>query len=106
MNLRYFITASATFFSISVAQAATVGLVVTQKLLDGVSSSKSFLADAHRNKSLGGISQAEFACLDNNQEKAVELVTVASSNQRRGSRGGRGRGGGRPSLSSRSGMSF
>lgn len=88
MNMRYFITASATFVSISVAQVATASVMATQKLVEGVSSSRSFLSDAYRSKSLDKVLRAEFACLDNNQGKAVELVTVASSTQRRGSRGG------------------
>ncbi|EJF81405.1 Uncharacterised protein [Candidatus Bartonella washoeensis] len=106
MKMMYLITAYATFASISVAQAAS--FMVTQKFVEGVSSSKSFFADAQINNPLCEALREKFSSLGNNQkEPAVQLVPVASSSQkRRGSGQGRGRGKGRPSLFMRSPMSF
>ncbi|KEC55768.1 hypothetical protein [Bartonella koehlerae] len=105
MNMKYFITASATFVSISLAQAATASLVATQRLVEGVSSSRIFFSDAHKNKSLGEVLRIEFSCLGNNQGKAVELITVASSLVKGKGLKSERRRGGRPRFS-RGPMSF
>ncbi|KEC59388.1 hypothetical protein O93_00719 [Bartonella quintana JK 19] len=105
MNIRYFITASATFVSIFVAQAATAGVVVTQKLVAQVSS-KNLFSREQVSKPLGETLRAKFSSIDNNQGKqVVELVPVALSLARKGGFKS-GKKLGRPRLSSRGPMSF
>ncbi|AGF75382.1 hypothetical protein [Bartonella vinsonii] len=105
MNLKYFITAFATFASISVVQGAS--LIVAQKLKQSISSaipSKASFFPQQVSNSLSEVIQTNFSCIENNQESgAVELIPVASSSKRRGPRGGKK---GRPSLFTRGPMSL
>ncbi|UTO29332.1 hypothetical protein [Bartonella harrusi] len=101
MNLKYFITAFATFFSISVAQG---GLMTVQKQLQEISSA--VFSNEQSSNTLSEVFQAKFSCLDNDQQqRAVELVPVSSSVKKRRSPGS-GKKRGRPSLFTRGPMSF
>ncbi|WP_337250167.1 hypothetical protein [Candidatus Bartonella washoeensis] len=100
--MMYLITAYATFASISVAQAAS--FMITQKLGEAVSSSKSFLSDAQSKNPLAEALQEKFSSLGNNQkEPAVQVIPAAYSAKKRGKSGKKG---GRPSLFGRGPMSF
>ncbi|MBB5073417.1 hypothetical protein HNQ69_000538 [Bartonella callosciuri] len=101
MNTKYFITAFATFASISIAQGAS--FMTAQKLVQGVSFND-FLLNEKVRSSLDKVFQERSPYLDNDQWKVdVELVPVSSSSRKRGSgSGGRSR---RPTLS-RGPMSF
>ncbi|WP_409361532.1 hypothetical protein ACRPOS_000705 [Bartonella heixiaziensis] len=104
MKMIYFITAYATFASISVAQSAS--FIVAQKLVEGVSSSKSLLSDAHTQigNPLGEPFRTKFSPIINNQQgQAAQLVPVTYRAEK-GRKSCRGKG--RPKLFWRSPMSF
>ncbi|MGF7157565.1 hypothetical protein [Bartonella heixiaziensis] len=104
MKIIYFITAYATFASISVAQSAS--LMVAQKLIERASSSKSLFSDAHAQigNPLGEAFQTKFSPIINNQQgQAAQLVPVTYQAEKgRKSRRGKGR----PKLFWRGPMSF
>ncbi|WP_019219905.1 hypothetical protein [Bartonella florencae] len=106
MNLKCFITAFATFFSISVAQGAS--FLSNQKLGQGTSfvfSPESFFSKKKLSDNLFEDFQASSSCLDEIQrEAAVELLPVSYSNKRKGHRSKYPRS--RPSLFKRGPMSF
>ncbi|WP_317992811.1 hypothetical protein [Bartonella gliris] len=99
MKMIYFITACATFASISLAQAAS--LIATQKLREGGPSSKSVFSDAQTGNLLGEVLRTKFSSISKHQrEQAAQLVPVSSPTKKRGKPRGR------PKLSSRGPVSF
>ncbi|GAA5098408.1 hypothetical protein [Bartonella acomydis] len=106
MNLKYIITAFATFFSISVAQGAS--FLSAQKLGQGISStvsSESFFSKKQFSDTLSEVLQTEFSCVADSQQKAaVELVPVSYLGKRRGYRPKHPRP--RPNLFNRDPMSY
>ncbi|GAA5105786.1 hypothetical protein [Bartonella jaculi] len=101
MKMIYFITAYATFASISMAQAAS--LIGAQKLVEGIFSSKSSLFDAQIGNPLGEVLRTKFC--NHQRGQAAQLVPVASSSNKK--RRGPPRGGKkRPNLFTKSPMSF
>lgn len=84
MHMKYLITALATFFSISVAQGASL---LTAQLEQGISSagaSGNLFSQKQPSDSLSKLSQAASSYRDDNREAAVELVSASSSGKRRG----------------------
>ncbi|WP_273720102.1 MULTISPECIES: hypothetical protein [unclassified Bartonella] len=83
--MKYFITALATFFSISIAQGASL---LTSQLGQGISSTVSpenLFLQKQPNGMLSKLSQTKFSHFNDNQREAVvELVAVSSSGKRRG----------------------
>ncbi|WP_019222249.1 hypothetical protein [Bartonella rattaustraliani] len=82
MNIKYYITAFATFASISAAQGST--LLGSQKLVKGITiPSKDFSFAKKVSNILSEAFQEESSSIDNVHEQiAVELVSVSSSSRR------------------------
>lgn len=86
MHMKYFMTALATFFSISVAQGASL---LTAQLGQGISSmgsSGNLFSQKQPSDPLSKFSQAASSYRDDNREAVVELVSASSSGKRRGHR--------------------
>ncbi|WP_273757824.1 hypothetical protein [Bartonella sp. AU55XJBT] len=109
MNIKYFITAFATFFSISVAQGA--GFLSSQKSTEGLSSvvlPRDLFSRKQFSKILSEVVQMELSCINNSQcMTAAQLVPVSHSGKKRGPKPKKGpRKGKRPNLFARSPMSY
>ncbi|WP_375703471.1 hypothetical protein [Bartonella sp. AD13SXNS] len=109
MNIKYFITAFATFASISVAQGAS--FLSSQKLIEGVPSLVppiDLFSSEQLSKIFSEVVQMELSCTHNNQcITAAKLVPVLHSGKKRGHYPKRGSGKrGRPNLFARSPMSY
>lgn len=84
MNMKYLITALATFFSISVAQGASL---LTAQLGQGIPStvsSENLFSQKQPSDPLSKFSQADSSYRDDSREEAVELVPASYSPKRRG----------------------
>ncbi|WP_330169445.1 hypothetical protein [Bartonella grahamii] len=109
MNIKYFITAFATFASISIAQGAN--FLASQKLKEGISAAVPsidlFSAEQLR-KVLSEVVQMELSCTNNSEcITAAKLVPVSHSGKKKFQKPKKGPGKGkRPSLSERNPMSF
>lgn len=84
MNIKYFITAFATFASISVAQGAS--FLSSQKLIEGISSvvpPRDLFFSEQLSRILSEIVQMELSCTHNSQcITAVNLVPVSHSGKK------------------------
>ncbi|WP_375658893.1 hypothetical protein [Bartonella sp. MR30HLJHH] len=109
MNIKYFITAFATFASISIAQGAS--FLASQNLIQRASSAVppiGFFSGEPLRKVLSEVFQIELSCTNNSEYiTAAKLVLVSHSGKKRGynpkKRSGKR---GRPNLFTRSPMSF
>ncbi|WP_246257291.1 hypothetical protein [Bartonella gabonensis] len=109
MNIKYFITAFATFFSISFAQGAS--FLSSQRFIEGISSvvpSRDFCSRARLSKILSEVVQMELSCKNNGQYiTAAKLVPVSHSGKKKFQKPKKGLGKGkRPNLFSRNPMSY
>lgn len=109
MNIKYFITAFATFSSISFAQGAS--FLSSQKFIEGISAvvpPRDLFSSEQLSKILSEVVQMELSCTNNSQfVTAVNLVPVSHSGKKRGPKPKKGPGKrGRPNLFARSPMSF
>ncbi|EJF84242.1 hypothetical protein MCU_00910 [Bartonella elizabethae Re6043vi] len=109
MNIKYFIAAFATFFSISVAQGA--GFLSSQKFTEGISTvflPKDLFSSEQLSKILSEVVQMELSCTKNSQcMTAVQLIPVSHSGKKRFQKPKKGSGKGkRPNLFARSPMSY
>ncbi|WP_212111195.1 hypothetical protein [Bartonella queenslandensis] len=105
MNIKYFITAFATFASISVAQGSS--FLSSQKLIEGISSvipPRDLFSSKQLSKILSEIVQMELSCTHNSQcMAAADLVPVSHSGKKPKKGPGKRR---RPDLFRRGPMSF
>ncbi|WP_375618017.1 hypothetical protein [Bartonella sp. AC134YNZD] len=109
MNIKYFITAFATFASISVAQGAS--FLSSQKLIEGIPSlvpPRDLFSSEQLSKIFSEVVQMELSCTHNNQcITAAKLVPVSYSGKKRFQKPKKGSGKGRrPDLFGRSPMSY
>ncbi|WP_246046891.1 hypothetical protein [Bartonella mastomydis] len=109
MNIKYFITAFATFFSISFAQGA--GFLSSQKFTEGLSSvilPRDLFFREQLSKILSEVVQMELSCTKNNQcMTAAQLVPVSHSGKKKGPKPKKGpTKGKRPNPFARSPMSY
>ncbi|WP_246744076.1 hypothetical protein [Bartonella raoultii] len=109
MNIKYFITAFATFSSISFAQGAS--LLSSHKFIEGISSvvlPRDLFSREQLSKILSEVIQMDLSCTKNSQcMTAVQLIPVSHSGKKRfqkpKKRSGKGK---RPNLFARSPMSY
>ncbi|PIT70812.1 hypothetical protein [Bartonella tribocorum] len=84
MNIKYFITAFATFASISVAQSAS--FLSSQKLIEGISAvvpPKDIFSSEQLSKILSEVAQMELSCTNNSQcITAAKLIPVSHSGKK------------------------
>ncbi len=109
MNIKYFITAFATFASISITQGAS--FLAAQNLIQRASSaipSRGLFSGEQLHRVLSEVFQIELSCTNNSEcITAAKLVAVSHSGKKRGYNPKRRTGKrGRPNLFSRSPMSF
>ncbi|ACS50625.1 hypothetical protein [Bartonella grahamii] len=109
MNIKYFITAFATFASISIAQGAS--FLASQNLIQRASSAVppiGLFSSEQLRKVLYEVFQIELSCTNNSEYiTAAKLVPVSHSGKKRGYNPKKGPGKrGRPNLFTRSPMSF
>ncbi|MBX4335500.1 hypothetical protein [Bartonella raoultii] len=106
MNIKYFITACVTFFSISFAQGAS--FLISQKFGEKIfsaDSSRDFIFSKQLSDTLSQVFQMEVLGLNNHQQQvAVKLVPVSSVAKKR-AQPNKGRKG-RPKLSVRNPFSL
>lgn len=105
MNIKYFITAFATFASISVAEGAS--FLSSQKLIEGISAvvpPRDLFSSEQLSKFLSEVVQMEFSCTHNSQcITAANLVPVSHSGKKPKKGPGKRK---RPNLFGRGPMSF
>ncbi len=105
MNIKYFITAFATFASISVAQGAS--FLSSQKLIEGISAVvplRDLFSSEQLSKILSEVVQMELSCTHNSQcMTAVNLIPISHSGKKPKKGPGKRK---RPGLFERSPMSF
>ncbi|WP_375649518.1 hypothetical protein [Bartonella sp. OT172YNZD] len=109
MNIKYFITAFATFASISIAQGAS--FLASQNFIQRASSAVppiGLFSSEQLRKVLSEVFQIEFSCINNSEcITAAKLVPVSHSGKKRGYNSKKGLGKrGRTNLFTRSPMSF
>ncbi|WP_375673188.1 hypothetical protein [Bartonella sp. TS82HLJMH] len=109
MNIKYFITAFATFASISIAQGAS--FLASQNLIQRAFSAVppiDLFSGEQLRKVLSEVFQIELSCTDNSEFiTSAKLVPVSHSGKKRGYSPKKGPGkGGRPNLFRRGPMSF
>ncbi|WP_273718274.1 MULTISPECIES: hypothetical protein [Bartonella] len=109
MNIKYFITAFATFSSISFAQGAS--FLSSQNFIEGISDvvlPRNLFSSEQFSKIFSEVVQMELSCTNNSQcITAAKLLPVSHSGKKRGPKPKKGPGKGkRPSLFARNPMSF
>ncbi|WP_345118966.1 hypothetical protein [Bartonella pachyuromydis] len=82
--MKYLITALATFFSISIAQGASLLTAQLEQEIPSAGFSGKLFLQKQPSGTLSKLSQTKSSHLDDNGEAAAELVAVSSLGKRRG----------------------